>query len=374
MHRISYDGGRHRGELQRALINAINYEIWQLRRQQKISRHTIYEVVVAGNSTMRDLFFGLDVQSIGQRPYKSQIELDFRAGRRTGTALNASAAALGLRVNPAARVYALPLVASHVGGDTAAALLAIDINTRDDVVMLVDIGTNTEVVVGNRDRLLAASCPAGPAFEGGLIRYGMPGSDGAIEAVRWVDGGFEVRTIGGGEPHGICGSGLIDLLAELRRSGRMTPKGQFAGKLFELAVVPERGITFSREDASNLAQAKAANYCGQYLVLRRFGINPRDVATLFLAGGFANYLDVANAIEIGFLAPVPAPRIVKVGNAALQGAKQALLSRHKRDEIEQLVARIEHVELEVAADFFELFVEGCLFKPMPDQVLNTAAA
>jgi uncharacterized 2Fe-2S/4Fe-4S cluster protein (DUF4445 family) len=137
-------------------------------------------------------------------------------------------------------------------------------------------------------------------------------------------------------------------------------------------VAPEYGITLSREDASNLAQAKAANYCGQFIVLRKFGINPADVTKLYLAGGFANYVDVHNAIEIGFLAPVPEDRIVKVGNASIQGAKELLLSRRKRQSIERLVKRIEHVELETTPDFFEVFVEGCQFKPMPKELVPAA--
>ena len=136
-------------------------------------------------------------------------------------------------------------------------------------------------------------------------------------------------------------------------------------KTREIPIIPEYGITFSREDASNLAQAKAANYCGQFIVMRKFGINPADVGRLYLAGGFANYVDVRNAIEIGFLAPVDEDRIVKIGNAAVQGAKEVLLSRKKREAIERLVKGIEHVELETTSDFFEVFVEACQFKPMP---------
>jgi uncharacterized 2Fe-2S/4Fe-4S cluster protein (DUF4445 family) len=366
MHRISYDGGPHRGELHQAAIKAVNREARELCRRSGCTRREIYELAVAGNSTMRELFFGLDVQPIGQKPYKSPVEREYLEGRRPTTALLAPARGLGLRFNPRARVYGLPLIASHVGGDTAAALGAIEAWDQRELVMLVDVGTNTEVVVGDGQRWVAASCPAGPAFEGGLIEYGMPGYEGAIERVRWAEGRFECRTIGNKPPEGICGSGLIDLLAELRRHGRMTPKGVFADKRYTLMVAPEQGIAFSRQDASHLAQAKAANYCGQYIVLRRFGASPRDVRRLFLAGGFANYIDVANAVEIGFLAPVPAERIFKVGNAASQGARQALLSRRRRRAVEELVKTVEHVELETTPDFFELFVEGCQFKPMPD--------
>jgi len=337
-----------------------------LAEQMGFVRQEIYEVVVAGNSTMRDIFFRLDVQEIGQKPYKSITEHEYLAGERETTSLMLSTRRIGLRANPKARVYGLPLIASHVGGDVAADLMSIDMASQPGVTMLVDVGTNTEVVVAGGGRLIAASCPAGPAFEGGGIKYGMPGYEGAIESIRWNNGDIAYNTIGDKAPQGMCGSGLIDLIAELRRYGQMEPKGIFADrKQYEMMLVPEYGITFSREDASNLAQAKAANYCGQYIVMRAFGIAPADVDVLYLAGGFANYVDVRNAIDIGFLAPVPEDRIVKVGNAAVQGAREVLLSRCKREAVEQLVKGIEHIELETTPDFFDIFVEACQFKPMP---------
>ncbi len=369
MHRISYDR-ECPGELRRSFVNALNHEILEMAGQFGFVRQEIYEIAVAGNSTMRDILFRLDVQSIGQKPYRSLIEHDYLAGKRESTALTAKSRRLGIRANPQTRVYGLPLIGSHVGGDVAADLLAVNMPEQEEIVMLVDVGTNTEVVVGKAGRLMAASCPAGPAFEGGLIKYGMPGYDGAIESIRMNNGHFETRTIGDAEAQGICGSGLIDLLAELRRCGQMTPMGVFSEKRRELTIVPQRGITFSREDASNLAQAKAANFCGQFIVLRKFGIEPRDVTKLYLAGGFANYVNVGNAIEIGFLAPVPLDRIEKVGNASLQGTREALLSRRRRRAIESLVKKIEHVELETTPDFFEIFVEACQFKPMPDTLTH----
>ena len=368
MNRISYDG-KFGGELRKTIVNALNHEILQMGKNLGFTRQEIYEIVLVGNSTMRDIFFKLDVQGIGQKPYKSTTEHEYLAGGRDTTSLIMNGRRLGLRANPKARVYGMPLIASHVGADVAADLVAIDAEAQEDVFMLVDVGTNTEVVVGGGGRLVAASCPAGPAFEGGGIKYGMPGYEGAIESMRWKNGNMEYDTIGGIEPQGICGSGLIDLLAELRRNDLMTPKGVFADrKQYEMSVVPEYGITLSREDASNLAQAKAANYCGQYIVMRKFGIAPADVSKLYLAGGFANYVDVANAIEIGFLAPVAGDRIEKIGNAAVQGAKEVLLSRSKRETIERLVKGIEHIELETTPDFFEVFVEACQFKPMPPEL------
>ena len=369
MNRISYDGGEFGGELHRAIINTLNVEIRQMCSSLGISRHQIYEIVVVGNATMRDLFFDLDVQPIGQRPYKSTIEHEYLDGKRATTSLNVACRSLGIRANAAARVFGAPLIASHVGGDIVADLMAIDMASQDEVVMLVDAGTNTEVVIGHRNHLIAASCPAGPAFEGGLVRYGMPGCEGAIESIQYQPneksgGRWEYKTIGGGLPTGICGSGLIDLLAELRRHDLTTPKGVFANKASEFMIVPEQGITISRKDASELAQAKAANYCGQIILMRKFGVSPDQIAKLYLAGGFANYVNSDSAVEIGFLAPVPAERVVKIGNAAAQGAREMLLSKSKRESIEQLIKTIEHVELETMSDFFEVFVEGCQLKPM----------
>ena len=230
--------------------------------------------------------------------------------------------------------------------------------------MLVDVGTNTEVVVGNRHRLMAASCPAGPAFEGGQITYGMPGYDGAVESVTLANGSVEYRTIGDAEPQGICGSGLVDLLAELRRTGRMNELGVLNGGEREFFFAPDRGMSVSRSDISALAQAKAANYAGQYIVLRLYGAAPSEIRRLYLAGGFANYVDVGNAIDIGFIANLPPEKIVKVGNAALEGATIMLLSAPMRQTVDEMARRIEHVELETTPDFFDIFVEGCMFKPM----------
>ena len=364
MHRISYDG-EFEGELRKSLIAALNSQIMEMCEKHDFVRQEIYEIVVAGNTTMRDILFRQDVQSIGQKPYKSTIEHEYRAGIRSTTSLTAKSRRLGIRSNPKAMVYSLPLIASHVGADLAADLVAVDMQSQDEIVMLVDVGTNTEVVVGNAERMVAASCPAGPAFEGGGIEYGMPAYPGAIESVKWVDGEIDYETINGEKPQGLCGSGLISLLAELRRHNQMSAKGVFADRKQRImSLLPEHGITFSRDDASNLAQAKAANYCGQYIVLRHFGCSPQEVTKLYLAGGFANYVNLRDAIDIGFLAPVPQDRIVKIGNAAVGGAKAVLLSREKRAEIEAFVQNIEHIELETTSDFFEIFVDGCQFKPM----------
>ncbi len=364
MHRISYDGGPYKGQLRQVILSSVNFEIGDMARRLAFHRRLIYEIVVVGNATMRDIFFGIDVQSIGEKPYKSATQLEVESGARSSTTLNVKAKELGLRVFPEANVYGGPLIGCHVGADVAADLLAVGIDEEDEVMMLVDVGTNTEVVVGNRHRMLAASCPAGPAFEGGQVTYGMPGYDGAIESITLNDRQVAYRTIGHAQPQGICGSGLVDLLAELRRAGLMSELGAFQDGGNEFYFAPEYRMSLSRADISALAQAKSANYAGQYIVLRQYGVSPEAISRLCLAGGFANYVNVDNAVAIGFIANLPPERIAKVGNASLEGATIMLLSGEMRRTIEGLTRRVEHVELETTPDFFDIFVEGCMFKPM----------
>lgn len=363
MTRISYEKD-HPGALRQAARRGLNHGLRDLYAEHGIDRHEVYEAIVVANSSMRDLFFGLDIVPMGESPYRSITETAMRDGHTSSTWLRRRGHEVGLLMNPHGRVVGAPLIASHVGADTAAALVAVDFAGGSGVRMLVDIGTNTEVVVTDGSRYLAASCPAGPAFEGGLLRFGMAGSDGAIETVRLDGDRFHFQTIGDTDPAGICGSGLVDLLAELRRADWMNAEGRFHQGLSEFMVAPDRGISFSRADASLLAQAKAANACGQRILLRRLGVTPDQVDHVYLAGGFANAINIPNAIEIGLLAPVPADRVERVGNAALRGAVALLLSASRRDALDALVYRIEHVELETELDFFELFVDGCRFVPL----------
>ncbi|HSO28592.1 MAG TPA: ASKHA domain-containing protein [Candidatus Sulfomarinibacteraceae bacterium] len=363
MTRISYEQD-HPGTLRTALRRSLNHELRDTYRAFGIDRHEVYEAMIVANSTMRDLFFDLDVAPMGEWPYRSVTETAARSGTVESTWLQRRAHDVGLLMHPYGRVVGAPLIASHVGADTAADLSAVEFDGEAGIRMLIDIGTNTEVVVTDGVRYLAASCPAGPAFEGGLVRFGMPGADGAIEAIHLDGDRFEYTTIGEGEPAGICGSGLVDLLAELRGAGWMDAEGRFHNGLGEFMIAPERGISFSRSDASLLAQAKAANACGQRILLRRLGVMAADVDRVYLAGGFANAVHVPNAIAIGLLAPARVERVERVGNAALRGAVGLLLSASRRDALDSLIGRIEHVELETEPDFFELFVEGCRFVPL----------
>jgi len=362
MARIRYDGENKGRLLQRTLLGYLTRAIQDL----PIDPSTIFEVVVAGNSTMRDLFFGLDVQSIGVMPYRSKTEEALHEGTSSSTTIIATAHKLRLPIHPDARVYGLPLVASHVGADAAACLLATGIAEQDEICALMDIGTNTEVFLGNRKRLLAASCPAGPAFEGGGVTFGMPALNGAIERVHIKDDGtLQTIVINEETAVGICGSGLVDLLSELRRTDQMNEQGRLAEER-NFIVDQNANIWLSEPDINELAQAKGANAAGLRVLSETFGISLERIDKLYLAGGFSRHLDVEAACRIGLIPNLPRERIIKVGNAALQGAAIALSSKTRRAELEELVKRIEHVRLETHPRFFDFFVEGCQFTPLTD--------
>ncbi len=275
MTRISYDTELP-GELRQALRRALNHELKRLCSELGVDRRRLVDVLVVGNPTMRDLAFGLDVRPIG-RAAVPLGDRDGVAGRRAPTRRWSTRRAheLGMLVNPQARVTGGPLIAAHVGADAAADLLAVEAIERGGSFLLVDIGTNSEIIVSDGHRVLAASSPAGPAFEGGGVRYGMPGADGAIEAVRLVDGASRSAASATRAPEGICGSGLVDLLAELRRTTGCRPGAPSSIRAAEIRVVPEPRITLSRSDVGHLSIAKAATAVGQRVLLRRLGLRAR---------------------------------------------------------------------------------------------------
>ncbi len=368
MSRIHYDTGDGGKLLQRTLAGYLSHAIGEF----PVDPKSIYEMVVAGNSTMRDLFFRLNVYSIGQSPYHSITEVEMAEGRRTTTSLAESARRLLLPLHPKARVYGLPIISGHVGADAAACLLAVDFAREERLVALMDIGTNTELILGNKNKILAASCPAGPAFEGGKISCGMPGLPGAIEKIVInADGSMRVQVIGDGPAEGICGSGLIDLLSELLRTGRMNTLGRFqhGEEAIVLDAKSDQPIYFTEGDVNELAQAKGANVAGLHVIFDQYGIRFEDLDVFYLAGGFGRHLNVSSAKRIGLIPNIDDAKILQVGNAAIEGACMALLSRTKRGELENMVKRVTHCRLETHPDFFNYFVEGCQFNPVAS--LNT---
>jgi uncharacterized 2Fe-2S/4Fe-4S cluster protein (DUF4445 family) len=363
MSRIFYDTHDSGKLLQRTLVGYLTHVIEEF----PVDPQSIYELVVAGNSTMRDIFFRLNVHSIGQNPYQSITELEMAGGQRKTTSLAETAAKLHLPIHPRARVYGLPIISGHVGADAAACMLAVDVANEDRLIAVMDIGTNTELILGNKDKILAASCPAGPAFEGGKISCGMPGLPGAIEKITIdADGKPNFKVIGDGPPEGICGSGLVDLLSELLRTGRMNSLGRFEhdGGQFTVDASADPPIVFTESDINELAQAKGANVAGLQIIFQNFGASFEDADVFYLAGGFGRHLNIESSKRIGLIPNLDDSKILQVGNASIEGACIALLSQTKRAELEQLVRRVTHCRLETDAHFFDYFVEGCQFNPI----------
>lgn len=360
MARIQYDTDHPGRVLMRVVAGYVSRAIEAF----PVDPHSIYELVVVGNATMRDLFFRQSVYSIGQSPYQSLSEIELAAGKRSTTSLFDTGKGCLLPIHPRARVYGAPVVSGHVGADAAACMLAVDLAHEDRLVAIMDVGTNTELIIGNRERIVAASCPAGPAFEGGGIAHGMPGLCGAIERVHLrEDGEFQTVVIGDQAPVGICGSGLVELLSELLRCHEMNQMGRFTRADDPIEIDPLHGICLSESDINELAQAKGANMAGLQIAFHQFGIDFGDIDVFYLAGGFGRHVNIAAARRIGLIPNLPDHKIVQAGNAAIEGASLALVNRHCREELEQLVRRVEHCRLETHPQFFDFFVESCQFKP-----------
>jgi uncharacterized 2Fe-2S/4Fe-4S cluster protein (DUF4445 family) len=363
MSRIAYDTEHPGRLLMRTLAGYLTHAIEKL----PVDPKTIYEMVVVGNSTMRDLFFRQSVYSIGQNPYRSITEIEMAEGKRATTSLSQSGLHSLLPIHPKARVYGAPIVSGHVGADAAACMLAVDLAHEERLVAVMDIGTNTELIVGNRHRILAASCPAGPAFEGGAIACGMPALDGAIESVAIDDAEkFQLGVIGDVPPEGICGSGLVDVLSELLRTGRMNEMGRFADDIKRVTLYhdEDKEVFLLESDVNELAQAKGANVAGLHAVFSSYGIDFDQIEVFYLAGGFGRHLNVEASKRIGLVPSLASTKIVQAGNTAIEGATIALLSKSKRQELEGLVKRVQHCRLETHPEFFNFFVEGCQFKPV----------
>jgi uncharacterized 2Fe-2S/4Fe-4S cluster protein (DUF4445 family) len=366
MSRIAYDTDHPGRLLMRTLAGYTSHAIDKF----PVDPKNIYEIVVAGNSTMRDLFFRQNVHSIGQSPYRSITEIEMAEGTRQTTSLAQTGIRSLLPIHPKARVWGAPIISGHVGADAAAGMLAVDLAHEERLIAVMDIGTNTELIVGNRHRILAASCPAGPAFEGGAIACGMPALDGAIEDVRILDdGSFRLGVIGDGKPEGICGSGLVDALSELLRTDRMNEMGRFSDDFKRITLYrgesgEENDVFLLESDVNELAQAKGANVGGLQVVFSTFGIDFDEVEVFYLAGGFGRHLNVEAAKRIGLVPNLDSAKIVQAGNTAIEGATIALLSKTKRQELEDLVRKVEHCRLETHPSFFDFFVEGCQFKPL----------
>jgi len=323
---MQHEGGLK--ELQQAIVRSFNEDLVDFETNNGHIRKYIYDVVVVGNSTMRGIFFAQDVTSLGVIPFEPA----------SCESVSTKATSLGLEVNPACRAYGGPLIGGHAGADAVADILACGMHESDEVTMLIDIGTNGEVVLGNRERLMTASCAAGGAYEGATVTCGVGAIEGAIKNLWISDGHVHFETIGNKPPVGICGSGLIDLLAELLRSGLMTR----TAKIKEDFLVTEK-IRISQKDIYELITAKAGLRVDQDLLMKYYGTTLAGISKVYLAGGFGNFVNPENAVAVGLLPPA-AEKVVRIGNGALAGARAMLLSRTLRAKGEKLAAGIEHTK------------------------------
>ena len=337
----------------------------------------VCEVALAGNATMTHIALGIDPEPLGVAPFIMSARL----------LPEVLAVDLGLPVHPRARAFCFPAFGAYVGGDITSGLLAAGMDRDPRTRLFIDIGTNCEIVLGNRDWLLATAAPAGPAFEGAAIRCGMRASDGAIEVVSITRDEVTLQVIGDTEPAGLCGSGLVDAVASLVSAGLLDASGRFvppeqaavvapglAGRLTMLGqervfVLHWRGepgdvadsVYLSQRDVRELQFAKAAIATGWNILLEEAGLGPGDVQQVLLAGSFGSYLSPASAIRIGLVPKMPALRVVSAGNVAGEGAKMALLSVRERAGALALLQEVRYVELSDRADFNDAFVDQLAF-------------
>ncbi|MFX1521767.1 MAG: ASKHA domain-containing protein, partial [Promethearchaeota archaeon] len=332
-HVITVENGLHRlGDIIRTGINSL---IEQLVKKTNISHNQIEEATIVGNSVMHHLFLKLTPEFIGRSPFVPVTQLP----------MNVKARDIGININPSGNVHVLPLEAGFVGADNVGVLIASEIYKSPEVSLVIDIGTNGEIVLGNNEKMFSVSCAAGPALEGAHIKFGMRAAAGAIERVR-IDENFEptYKTIGDEKPRGICGSGIIDIMAELFRVGIIEKSGRFADldtpRLRRTNKVKEyvlewasnaainTDIVITQKDIREVQLAKSAMYAGAVILMNKFGCSKLD--RIMLAGAFGNYIDKKSAMLIGLYPDCDLERVISIGNAAGEGAIMALLSKEKR--------------------------------------------
>ena len=354
------------------VLNQINGFIATMTSDAGVSQEHIYKIVIAGNTCMHHLFLGIDTSYLGLAPYAPVVR----------DAIVVPAGEIPLKRAPNARVCLLPILAGFVGADTIAGILAARIYASEEMRLLVDIGTNGEVVLGSRERLLVCSAPAGPAFEGGQVKHGMRGAVGAIEKVA-IGEDVACQVIGDAPAIGVCGSGLIDAVAKMLDAGVLDAAGRLwrpgvrplpaalqarivadgGGRAFVLVHAEAGGrgedVVLTQTDIRQLQLAKAAIYGGVMMLQRIMNVSDDAIEEVMLSGGFGNYVNIESAIRIGLLPPVPPERVSYVGNTALLGAQLALMSETERARALDIARSIEHVALATRPEFQDIFVEAC---------------
>lgn len=323
--------------------------------------HDIVDAVVVGNTAIHHLFLRLPVGQLAAAPYVPAVR----------AAVDVKAREVGLRIAPGAYVHLLPNIAGYVGADHVAMLLATGVADAVETTLAIDIGTNTEMCLAHAGRLTSLSCASGPAFEGAHIKFGMRAAPGAIERVRIAGGRVEYKTIGDEPPVGLCGSGILDVMAQLRLAGLLDARGRLSGERVQqvdgdvvYVIVDEneagngRPLSVTQHDIRELQLAKGAIRTGIEALLQDAGIGPDDLARIIIAGAFGTYIDVASAITIGLLPQVPRERVVQIGNAAGTGARLALISRLHRQQAQAIADRVRYLELARTPKFMRNFAEA----------------
>lgn len=353
-----------REQLQKAIAETLNAKIQELCKLAGIDRGQIVDSVIVGNTAMHHLFTGLPVGQLVFAPYVPALNaaIDFRAKD------------LGIMIAPGAYIHLLPNIAGYVGADHSAVILSTELWKTKETVLAIDIGTNTEISLVSKGKISSCSCASGPAFEGAHIKHGMRAAPGAIERVQIKDGEIKLFTIDNQAPVGICGSGILDVVAEMKNANLMNEKGAIqagspftrldAKNLSELLLVPgsesgnHQDITISRKDVNEIQLAKAAIRAGLDILLIEAGIQADDVDRVLVAGAFGTYISVPNAIEIGMFPRIPLSRFQQIGNAAGMGAVQALISIKHRHLISEVIKDVDYIELTTYPTFQELYMKA----------------
>ena len=317
----------------------------------------VYEIVVVGNVTMTQIALGIDPEPLSMAPF-------IVASHDLPPAL---AVDFGVTVHPRAPAVVFPSLGAYVGGDIVAGMLASGLTRDKRVRLFIDVGTNSEIALGSNERVLATAAPAGPAFEAAQIRCGMRAAEGAIEGVKIREGELELQVIGDTKPVGLCGSGLVDCVAEMVQAGLLDHSGRFTDDPRMTKIGEERvfmladDVYLSQRDVRELQFAKASIATGWNILLREMGLEPEDISQVLLAGSFGAYLSPASAVRIGLVPALALPRIISAGNVASEGAKMAALSHRERAEARSIVHEVEYVELSGREDFNDLFVDQLAF-------------
>jgi len=360
-------------QLHLAVNQCINHIIEELTKEHQVDLNNLNCIVCAGNTTMIHLLLSIDPTYIRRDPYVPTA--NFLPVIR--------AAEAGIKINPRGLLFSVPGVSSYVGGDVTAGVLACGLYKEDELSLLIDIGTNGEIVLGSKEFLIAASASAGPAFEGSGVSSGMRASRGAIQKVKISPKNLEISCsiIGDVEPAGICGSGYIDIISQMLKVGLLDKSGKLNGKDCarlrngkdgrEFVLFPAEDsasgldIVITEADIENLKRSKAAIYAATTTLIKHMGFELGDINKIFIAGGFGNYIDIDSAVNIGLLPDVDRSRFIFIGNSSLSGARSMLLSYQAFIKAEEIAKKITYCELSVEPGYMDEYM-AALFYPHTD--------